>query len=59
VTPGFSQPLAQGQRLVMMVVNPGIVVEMHKLHGDRDNPRTLWHSTRTAAAKHSTEMLSR
>ena len=24
---------------------------MLKLHGDRDNPRTLWHSARTAAAK--------
>ena len=28
-----------------------IVAEMLKLHGDRDNPRTLWHSARTAVAK--------
>ena len=24
---------------------------MLKLHGDRDNPRTLWHSARIAVAK--------
>jgi hypothetical protein len=24
---------------------------MLKLHGDRDSPRTLWHSARTAVAK--------
>lgn len=24
---------------------------MLKLHGDRDNPRALWHSARTAVAK--------
>ncbi len=33
----------------------GTVVEILKamldLHGDRDNPRTLWHSARTAVAK--------
>jgi glyoxylase-like metal-dependent hydrolase (beta-lactamase superfamily II) len=28
-----------------------IVAEMLKLHGDRDNPRTLWHSARTAVGK--------
>ena len=28
-----------------------IVAGMLKLHGDRDNPRTLWHSARTAVAK--------
>jgi len=28
-----------------------IVNAMLKLHGDRDNPRTLWHSARTAVAK--------
>jgi hypothetical protein len=38
------------------IVNEGgsvaeIVAEMLKLHGDRDNPRTLWHSARTAVAK--------
>jgi hypothetical protein len=38
------------------IVNDGgsvedIVNAMLKLHGDRDNPRTLWHSARTAVAK--------
>ena len=38
------------------IVNKGgsveeIVAEMLKLHDDRDNPRTLWHSARTAVAK--------
>jgi glyoxylase-like metal-dependent hydrolase (beta-lactamase superfamily II) len=38
------------------IVNEGgsvqqIVAAMLKLHGDRDNPRTLWHSARTAVAK--------
>ena len=38
------------------IVNEGggvedIVSAMLKLHGDRDNPRTLWHSARTAVAK--------
>ena len=38
------------------IVNEGGSVEdvvnaMLKLHGDRDNPRTLWHSARTAVAK--------
>jgi glyoxylase-like metal-dependent hydrolase (beta-lactamase superfamily II) len=38
------------------VVNEGgsvqqIVAAMLKLHGDRDNPRTLWHSARTAVGK--------
>jgi hypothetical protein len=38
------------------IVNQGgsvedIVTAMLKLHGDRDNPRTLWHSARTAVAK--------
>jgi glyoxylase-like metal-dependent hydrolase (beta-lactamase superfamily II) len=28
-----------------------VVTAMLKLHGDRDNPRTLWHSARTAVAK--------
>ena len=28
-----------------------IVNAMLRLHGDRDNPRTLWHSARTAVAK--------
>ena len=28
-----------------------IVAEMLQLHGDRDNPRTLWHSARLAVAK--------
>jgi hypothetical protein len=28
-----------------------IVAEMLNLHGDRDNPRTLWYSARLAAAK--------
>jgi glyoxylase-like metal-dependent hydrolase (beta-lactamase superfamily II) len=28
-----------------------IVSAVLKLHGDRDNPRTLWHSARTAVAK--------
>jgi hypothetical protein len=28
-----------------------IVQEMLELHGDRDNPRVLWHSARTAVAK--------
>ena len=46
-------------------LNPQIVVAGHKSvgapdlpesigasqHGDRDNPRTLWHSARTAVAK--------
>jgi hypothetical protein len=27
------------------------VAEMLKLHGDRDNPRTLWYSTRLAIAQ--------
>ena len=40
------------------IVNEGgsvedIVNAMLKLHGDRDNPRTLWHSARTAVAKRS------
>jgi glyoxylase-like metal-dependent hydrolase (beta-lactamase superfamily II) len=38
------------------IVNEGGSVEdvvnaMLKLHGDRDNPRTLWHSARTAVAR--------
>jgi hypothetical protein len=38
------------------IVNEGgtiedIVKAMLTLHGDRDNPRTLWHSARTAVAK--------
>ena len=38
------------------IVNQGgsveeIVAAMLQLHGDRDNPRTLWHSARTAVAK--------
>jgi glyoxylase-like metal-dependent hydrolase (beta-lactamase superfamily II) len=38
------------------IVNEGgnaedIVTAMLKLHGDRDNPRTLWYSARTAVAK--------
>jgi glyoxylase-like metal-dependent hydrolase (beta-lactamase superfamily II) len=38
------------------IVNEGgtvqeTVSEMLKLHGDRDNPRTLWHSARTAVAR--------
>jgi glyoxylase-like metal-dependent hydrolase (beta-lactamase superfamily II) len=38
------------------IVNEGgraenIVKAMLKLHGDRDNPRTLWHSARVAVAK--------
>ena len=38
------------------IVNEGgsvedIVNAMLKLHGDRDNPRTLWHSARTAVAQ--------
>jgi glyoxylase-like metal-dependent hydrolase (beta-lactamase superfamily II) len=38
------------------IVNEGggvedIVNAMLKLHGDRDNPRTLWHSARVAVAK--------
>ncbi|MDR7159158.1 MBL fold metallo-hydrolase [Arthrobacter sp. BE255] len=38
------------------IVNEGggaedIVNAMLELHGDRDNPRTLWHSARTAVAK--------
>lgn len=38
------------------IVNEGggvedIVNAMLKLHGDRDNPRTLWHSARAAVAK--------
>jgi glyoxylase-like metal-dependent hydrolase (beta-lactamase superfamily II) len=38
------------------IVNDGggveeIVAAMLELHGDRDNPRTLWHSARTAVAK--------
>ena len=38
------------------IVNEGggvqdIVSAMLKLHGDRDNPRTLWHSARVAVAK--------
>jgi glyoxylase-like metal-dependent hydrolase (beta-lactamase superfamily II) len=38
------------------IVNAGgrveeIVKAMLELHGDRDNPRTLWHSARTAIAK--------
>ena len=28
-----------------------VVNAMLKLHGDRDNPRALWHSARTAVAK--------
>ena len=28
-----------------------IVEAMLKLYGDRDNPRVLWHSARTAVAK--------
>ena len=27
------------------------LVQAVKLHGDRDNPRALWHSARTAVAK--------
>jgi glyoxylase-like metal-dependent hydrolase (beta-lactamase superfamily II) len=38
------------------IVNEGgsaedIVSAMLKLHGDRNNPRTLWHSARTAVTK--------
>jgi hypothetical protein len=38
------------------IVNQGetveqIVTAMLELHGDRDNPRTLWHSARTAVGK--------
>jgi glyoxylase-like metal-dependent hydrolase (beta-lactamase superfamily II) len=38
------------------IVNDGgsvqeIVAAMLQLHGDRDNPRTLWHSARTAVAR--------
>lgn len=38
------------------IVNEGggaedIVNAMLKLHGDRDNPRTLWHSARVAVAR--------
>jgi hypothetical protein len=38
------------------IVNEGgsaedVVNAMLKLHGDRDNPRTLWHSARIAVAK--------
>jgi glyoxylase-like metal-dependent hydrolase (beta-lactamase superfamily II) len=40
------------------IVNEGgtvqdIVTAMLTLHGDGDNPRTLWHSARTAVAKRS------
>lgn len=40
------------------IVNEGgsvedIVAAMLQIHGDRDNPRTLWHSSRTAVAKRS------
>ncbi|MEY2524551.1 MAG: hypothetical protein QOJ66_3116, partial [Ilumatobacteraceae bacterium] len=38
------------------IVNEGgdvgdVVAAMLKIHGDRDNPRTLWHSARTAVGK--------
>lgn len=32
----------------------GIVAAMLELHGDRDNPRVLWHGARTALARRST-----
>jgi hypothetical protein len=40
------------------IVNEGgstddIVADMLKLHGDRDNPRTLWYSARLDVAKRS------
>jgi glyoxylase-like metal-dependent hydrolase (beta-lactamase superfamily II) len=40
------------------IVNEGgsaeeVVTAMLESHGDRDNPRTLWHSSRTAVAKRS------
>jgi hypothetical protein len=28
-----------------------IVAAMLEIHGDRDNPRVLWHAARAAAAK--------
>jgi hypothetical protein len=42
------------------IVNGGgsvedIVAEMLKLHGDRDNPRTLWYSARLAVSKRTTK----
>ena len=35
---------------------PDIVAAMLELHGDRDNPRTLWHSARTAVAKRESRL---
>lgn len=35
-------------------VDPAVIVaRMLELHGDRDNPRTLWHSARAAAARNA------
>ncbi len=55
-TPDSIQRSQQYLRDFSSIVNGGgdvadIVAAMLKIHGDRDNPRTLWHSARTAVAK--------
>jgi hypothetical protein len=57
--PDLPESITASQRYLSdfsRIVNEGggvedIVNAMLKLHGDRDNPRTLWHSACTAVAK--------
>lgn len=57
--PDLPESIGASQRYLRdfsRIVNEGgtveaIVAEMLELHGDRDNPRPLWHSARTAVAK--------
>ncbi len=59
--PDLPESIAASQQYLRdfsRIVNEGgtveqVVAEMLTLHGDRDNPRTLWHSARTAVAKRS------
>ncbi|MFE5790576.1 MBL fold metallo-hydrolase [Rhodococcus erythropolis] len=46
------QYLRDFSRIVAEEKDPATIVSrMLKLHGDRDNPRTLWHAARAAAAR--------
>jgi hypothetical protein len=57
--PDLPESIGASQRYLRdfsRIVNEGgtveaIVAEMLELHGDRDNPRPLWHSARTAVTK--------
>jgi glyoxylase-like metal-dependent hydrolase (beta-lactamase superfamily II) len=57
--PDLSESIGASQQYLRdfsRIVNEGggvqdVVSAMLKLHGDRDNPRTLWHSARVAVAK--------